>query len=56
MQINPEPDGTYNLMVLKPLAGTDAKILALHSRHKTLEAAIEARDKLAAAKPESHTK
>jgi hypothetical protein len=45
-QINPAPDGSYDLMVYVPVAGTDAKMLQLHSRHPTLKAAIEARDKL----------
>ncbi len=49
MQINPTPDG-YDLMIDKPFPGTDAKILALHSRHQTLEAAQKARDELVAAK------
>lgn len=54
-QINPTPDG-YDLMIYKPLPGTDAKILALHSRHKTLEEAIKARDKLAGANLEPQRK
>ena len=54
-QIRPTPDG-YDLMIDKPLPGTDAKILALHSRHKTLEAAQKARDELAGAKLQSQRK
>ena len=47
--IQPQPDGTYDLMVDQIMCGTTFSVL--HSRYKTAEEAQAARDKLAG-KPE----
>jgi hypothetical protein len=46
--INPQPDGTFDLMVDKVIC--DITFSVLHSRHQTLEAAQKIRDELAEAK------
>jgi hypothetical protein len=43
--IQPQPDGTYDLMVDQTILG-NMIISVLHSRHRTLEEAQAARDKL----------
>jgi hypothetical protein len=52
--INPQPDGTFDLMVDKPISG-DWTISVVHSRYRTVEEAQAAKEKLAAgAKVESN--
>ena len=46
--INPQPDGTYELMVDKVIC--DITFSVLHSRHQTLEEAQKVRDELEVAK------
>jgi len=53
-QINPQPDGTFDLMVDKVVR--DITFSVLHSRHRTVEEAQAARDKLAAADPKPSTR
>jgi hypothetical protein len=43
--IQPQPDGTYDLMIDQTILGSTYSVL--HSRYKTVEDAQAARDKLA---------
>ena len=53
--INPQLDGSFDLMVDKPISG-DWTISVVHSRYRTVEEAQAARDELAGAKVESQSK